>query len=275
MGFAINMDFSGIEPNTGGRSYFPVSDSNGWLCQITDSGQKENSKKDGQIAYFVLTGMEGAVQGRNHDHTVNLVNPSQKAMEIGLGELSAIGHVIGHIKPGNSSEWHNKPIRVVIVPDGDEQNPNRTKILRWHDANGNPAGKAGAGPQTQGGNFAGQTQAFGGGGQQQQQGGGQFGGGQQQQNNGGNWGGNNGGQPQGQQQQQSNTQGGFQPNTGGQQQQQGGGGFQPNGQNNGGGFQPNNTQQGGGFQPNGGQQQQQGGFQGGGQQQGGPGWGQS
>jgi len=248
MGFVVNMDFTTIEPNQGGASYLPVSDSRGWLVQIIDSGQQENSKKDGMVAKFVIQGMEGAAQGRTCEHYVNLANPNQKAVEIGMGELSAIGHAIGHVRLGNSTEWHNRPLRAVVVADPSEQYPNRTRIQKFLDANGNAPGK---GPQTAGGtqqagNFAGnpaQGQPASGGAQQG------FGNGQPAQ--GGNFG---GGAAQG---------GGFQPQQGGAQQPQGGG-FQATGQ----GFQPQQgPQQGGGFQQGGGQ-----GFNPG-AQTGGPGWG--
>lgn len=269
MGMILNTDFSTIEPNEGGgRRSFPISDSRGWLARIVKTEGAENSAKNGKILRIELEGMEGAVVGKFHDHTINITNPSQKAVEIGQGECSAIAHVTGHLRVGNSDEWVGKLVRVEIVSDASEQYPNATKIRSWRDQNGNTAKQALQGTmQNGGGNL---------GGAQQGQNGGGFGGGaqngQQGQQNGGGWG---NGQPQGGGNgnvQQGQNGGGFN-----------GGGFQPNGQQ-GGGFQgggdPNANQQGGGF---GGNAQQggfqggngagnNGGFQGGGQQGGGPGW---
>ncbi len=224
MGFPINMDFSNVEPNQGGRTYLPVSDSRGWLVQITESSQQENNKKNGLVAKFVIQGMEGAATGMTTEHYVNLTNPEPKAVNIGMGELSAIGHVLGHVRPANSQEWHGKPLRAVVVADPSDQYPNATKILKFLDANGNPPTKGGQQPQNGGGNFGGGQPAgnFGGAPQGGQPAGGGF-------NAGGAPAG--GGAPQG---------GGFQP---------AGAGFQPNagqqpqngGQPQGGGFQPGNT----------------------------------
>lgn len=234
MGFQLNMDYSNVEPNSGGGSWLPVSDSKGWLVVITESKGQENSAKNGTILVLDILGQEGAAQGKTTQHFINITNPVQKAVEIGQGECSAIAHATGHIRVGNSAEWHGKPFRVVVAADPSEKYPNATRIQRILDVHGNTPKLPGQ-QQMQGGQQAGN---FGG-----QQGQTQPQGGQQQ-------------QPQGQ---QTFQQGQFQPNNGGQQQQ-----FQPQQQTQ---FQPvNNGQQGGGFDPNTGQPlnqqgQQQGQFQ--------------
>jgi len=225
MGYQLNTDFSTIAPDEGvGRSYFPISDSKGWLCQIVASEGKETNAKDGTRLELTLQGLEGPVQGRNHDFSINVANPKQKAVEIGFGQMSAIAHVTGHIRVGNSAEWHNKPFRVVIVSDATEQYPQATKVSKILDVNGNSAKEAGKG--VMGGNQA-----------QGQQAGGNAGWGNQQQQ-----------QPQGQN---------FSQQTGGAGSQgaQGNGGFSNAGnngnfqqaQNNGAGFNPNQQQNAGQF----------------------------
>ena len=283
MGMQINTDFSQIEPSEGGGgSYLPISDSKGWLVIITESGPQETKDKEGMMCVMNLVGQEGPVQGKSHTYRVNVTNKSQKAVEIGMSELSAVAHVTGHTRVGNSQEWHGKPFRVVTVaePDANGNDVGRTRIVRVNDVHGNSAKKAG-----QGAMGGGAASGFGGGQQQQNNGG--FGGGQQQQNGGGF---------QGNQQQQNSA--GFQGGNGGQDQQgsgQGGTGFgngggqpqgqgqqfqgqgQGQGQDNGGQFQPNGNTGGfqqGNFQPNGGGQAQNngGGFGGGGAGDGAPSW---
>lgn len=281
MGFVVNTDFSNIEPNEGANgSFFPVSDSSGWLCELIASDGRENSAKNGQILVCQLRGLDGPVQGKLHDFTINLSNPNQQAVNIGMGEMSAIAHVTGHIKVGNTQEWHHKPFRVVITPelDKEKQPTGRNRISKFLDRNGNGPKEAGKGAMTggQGGGFGGNQQQNNGGGFQQnnsQQGGGfqqqgnQQGGGfgnqgqTQQASNGGNGGGFGNNNQQGGTQQFSNgqtadpnAQGGA-PNPGSQfQPNNGGGGFQQGNQQ---GFDPNAAnQQGGNFQQNGGGQQQ-------------------
>lgn len=271
MGFVLNTDFSTIAPNEGAGSFFPVSDSKGWLVQMTDSEGKENSKKTGMILAVKLVGLDGPIAGKTHEYTINLSNSeSQKAAEIGLGECSAIAHVTGHIKVGNSAEWHNKPFRVVVMPElnKDTKEPTgRNVITKYLDVNGNGPKDAGKGMmnagQSGGGFGGGQTQGAGAGFQQQgnaqaQAGGFQQGGNQGQAQQGFNQGGAGFGNGQGQQEQtgfgtnagqqgQTNAQGG-QPNPGTQFQPNGGGGFDPNAAQNG------QQQQGAGFQQGGGAQ---------------------
>lgn len=180
-GYVINTDFSGIQPSDGGqRAMFPVSDSKGWLCMIEDSEGKENNAKNGRILALKLKGLEGAVTGKYHDHTVNLANPSEEAVRIGQQELSAIGHVVGHVRVGNTSEWHGRPFRVVVALEKDQEKyPGSTRIVAFRDQHGNKPSEAGQGALTNP-----NAAAF-------QQGGMQ---GQPQGQNGGGWG---TGQPQG------------------------------------------------------------------------------
>lgn len=267
MGFQLNTDFTGIVPDEGGgRSYFPVSDSRGWLCQITDSKGTETNKKDGTRLDIVLTGLEGPVQGKLMDWNINVANPSQKAVEIGFAQMSAIAHVTGHIRVGNSSEWHNKPFRAMVIADPSEQYPHATKVAKILDLNGNSAKNAGQG--VMGGGQQTTTQTG--------QGGGNWGNQPNAQNSSpqsggvGSQGGQNAG---GFASAGNNGQQGFQPPSGGAPQ------FNPQQQQPQGNFQGSNPQQGGQFgqqQPQGGQfnpQGQQGGFQ---QNNGGagPGWNQ-
>lgn len=156
MGFQVNTDFSGIEPNAGGMSYLPVSDSKGWQVIITDSKDQENGKKTGRVAVLDILGQEGAAQGKTTQMFVNLTNPEQKAVEIGLGELSAIAHATGHIRVGNSQEWHNKPFRVVVVSDASEKYPTATRIQRVLDINGNFPKPGGQQAMQPAGSFGGQ-----------------------------------------------------------------------------------------------------------------------
>lgn len=253
MGYQLNTDYSGITPSDGGqRAYFPASDSKGWLCEIVESDGKENSAKNGRILALKLRGLEGPVMGKFHDHTINLANPSTEAVRIGQEELSAIGHCLGHVRVGNSSEWHNRPLRVVIALEkNQEQYPGATRIAAFRDVNGNKPSEAGQGALSnpnaaafqQGQPMQGQNPNPGNFQQQQPQ-------------QGGGW--NGGGQPG--QMQQPGQGGGFDPNQG-----QNPGGFNPQqGQGQpgqGGGYvDPNMTQayQPGQFNPNTQQQPQQG-----------------
>lgn len=150
MGYQLNTDFSTIQPSEGGqRASFPVSDSKGWLCMMEESDGKENSAKNGRILAIKLKGLEGVVMGKYHEFTVNTANPSEEAVRIGQQELSAIGHVVGHVRVGNTSEWHGRPFRVVVALDKDQEKyPGATRIVAFRDQNGNKPTEAGQGALT-------------------------------------------------------------------------------------------------------------------------------
>lgn len=154
-GFVLNTDFSGIKPNEARAGGFPVSDAKiGWAVKIIDSGTKENKAKTGILGWFKLEGLDTAIAGQTMDYTVNLSNPNQQAADIGFAEISAIAHVTGTLRVGNSAELHGKPFRVLVRKQKGEDD--YVEIYGVQDVNGNAPGKAGqgpvgGGPQTAGG----------------------------------------------------------------------------------------------------------------------------
>lgn len=252
-GIQFNTDFSQIAPNAPAGQQFPATtDKLGWLVHIVESGPRETKKRDGMMAALKLEILDGPHKNFVGEYLINIANPNPQAASIGMAEMSAIAHVTGTLRVGNSQELHRKPFRILVRQQKD--NPQYTEIYGVLDANGNEAGKAGQGPLQPGGGAFGQQgggqQGFQPGGQQGQPGGGfQPGPGQQ------------GGQPDNNGGQQ------WQPNQGGQQGQPGWGG------GNGGGGQPDPNQGGQGGQPGWGGGQSAGGQQGGQPGNGGqPGW---
>lgn len=144
-GMQLNTDYSQVQPFTGGGSQLPVTtDKFGWLVVIKESGPKETKKKDGVMCAMKLEIIDGPHKGLIADHNVNVTNPSQEAMRIGQQEMSAIAHVTGVIRVGNSMELHNKPFRILVRKQaGDER---YTEVYSYLDANGNEPGRAGTGP---------------------------------------------------------------------------------------------------------------------------------
>lgn len=213
-GMQLNTDFTNIKPNLPGGQSFPVTtDKLGHLVHIIESGPRENKAKTGMLAVLRLEVLDGPAKGMIGEHTINVANPNQQAVEIGYAELSSIAHCVGVLRVGNTVELHRKPFRILVRQQKD--NPQYTEIYGILDANGNEPGKAGQGPLQAGqpgGGFGGQPNGgqggFGGGAPAGGfgPGGGAPQGGQQQQPQGGNggapgWGAGGpqggGGQPQG------------------------------------------------------------------------------
>jgi hypothetical protein len=144
-GMVLNTDYSQVQPFSGGGSQLPVTtDKLGWLVVIKESGAKETKKKDGTMCAMKLEIIDGPHKGLVADHNVNVTNPSQEAMRIGQQEMSAIAHVTGVLRVGNSQELHNKPFRVLVRKQQGEDK--YTEVYAYLDANGNEPGQAGRGP---------------------------------------------------------------------------------------------------------------------------------
>lgn len=257
-GMQLNTDFTNIRPNLPGGASFPVTtDKLGHLVHIIESGPRENKAKTGMLAVLKLEVLDGPAKGMVGEHTINVANPNQQAVEIGYAELSAIAHCVGVLRVGNTVELHRKPFRILVRQQ--KENQQYTEIYGILDANGNEPGKAGQGPlqagnpgggfgggAPQGGFGPGQGQPAGGFGPGPGQGAPQGGGQNWQPNPGqgqgqpsGQPGWNGGGAPQGGPQNNGapgwgagGPQGGGQPNQGGG--QPGWSGGAPQGQNGGG-----------------------------------------
>jgi len=156
-GMQLNTDFSNIKPNEAGGQQFPPSDPKmGWLVKIIDSFPRETKNKDGTRAILMLEGLDQPIAGMTMEYGINVANPSQKSVEIGWAELSAVAHVLGILRVGNTMELHQKPFRVLVREQA--ENKAYREIYGVLDANGNPPGKAGQGPaaaQPAGGGFGG------------------------------------------------------------------------------------------------------------------------
>lgn len=247
-GMQLNTDFTNVQPNLPGGGSFPVTtDKLGHLVHIVESGPRENRNKNGMMLHLKLEGLDGVVKGQSADHFINVANPNQEAVRIGYSEISAIAHVVGVLRVGNSADLHRKPFRVLVRKQKD--NETYTEIYGVLDVNGNEPGKAGQGPLNAGqNNWGANPNPNGGGGQQ----GGQQGGFQPGQQGGFQPGPGQGGNPN-----PGGGQGGGNWNANPPQNDpnQGGGGWNNGPANNGGGQggQPGNNQ-GPGWGPGGGNQ---------------------
>src|SRR5512135_1392655 len=98
----------------------PVPD--GWYkCAVTSSDTKPNKDGTGSFIEVHDTIMEGEFAGRKFFARLNTVNPSQQAVEMAYGELSALCRACGFTQPMNSTApLHGIPhyVRVSTRPAG-------------------------------------------------------------------------------------------------------------------------------------------------------------
>jgi len=95
-----------------------------WYVAIADEAEmKETKAGDGYYLKlrFSTINDNPALNNRKVWANLNLRNKNAKAQEIAMRDLSAIGHAIGELKIGDSSEILNKPLKIKVAIKDDTQ----------------------------------------------------------------------------------------------------------------------------------------------------------
>jgi len=97
-----------------------------YVAVITDSKMKPNRAGTGEYLELSFQVAEGVHQGRFIWTRLNLVHENEQAVRIARGELAAVCKAVGVLRPSDSSELHDKPLKIVVRPARDE--PGRSEI---------------------------------------------------------------------------------------------------------------------------------------------------
>lgn len=91
---------------------------------IVESDYKANKKGNGHNLHLTLQLLNGKFQNRKLWDVLCVDNPSNVAQRIAQGSLSAICRAVGVMNPNDSSELHNRPLKIVVkVGQDDIGNP--------------------------------------------------------------------------------------------------------------------------------------------------------
>ena len=104
-------DANTVEP-TGDFEALPPGEYN---AVIVESTMKPTKAGDGEYLELVLEVIDGDFQNRKLWARLNLKNPSEKAVQIARGQLSAICRAVGVMTPRDSTELHDKPLAVKVT----------------------------------------------------------------------------------------------------------------------------------------------------------------
>lgn len=107
-----------VKPNKGFDA-LPVGE---YDAIIVASEMKPTNAGNGEYLNLTLQVLSGQYQNRKLWDLLNLKNPSQDAVDIAKGTLSAICRAVNVMEPNDSSELHNKPLRVRVKIDKDGRN---------------------------------------------------------------------------------------------------------------------------------------------------------
>jgi hypothetical protein len=92
-----------------------------YTVTITESEQVPTRAGDGSFLKLTFRVEQGPYARRLLWTRLNLENPNPRAVEIAQGELSAICHAVGVLRPGDATDLHGIPlvVRVTQVPRRD------------------------------------------------------------------------------------------------------------------------------------------------------------
>jgi hypothetical protein len=125
-----------VEPDQGGIGAIPA----GWYkTMVTKTELKATGDGTGQMIAAVIQVLEGTYKGSNFFTNFNVVNNSEKAVEIGRKQLSALCHAVNVLEMTETDQLKNIPFftRVKLTPAVmDEQDPTKVKYQEKNETTG-------------------------------------------------------------------------------------------------------------------------------------------
>lgn len=128
-----------VAPNDG----FDVLPAGEYDVAIVASSVETTKKGDGRFLKLELQVLNGPYQNRRCFDRLNLWNPNAQAVQIAQGTLSSICRSVGVLTPRDSSDLHNKPLRVKLVVKKSDEYGESNEVKRYSSRN---AGGPGLGP---------------------------------------------------------------------------------------------------------------------------------
>lgn len=106
----LNFNAAEIAPATGNEP-LPAGE---YTMQIVNSDMRQNKNGSGEHLWLEFSILGPTQKGRKFWDRLNLIHDSAKTVEIANRQLSAICHAVGVLAPKDSTELHDRPLRVKI-----------------------------------------------------------------------------------------------------------------------------------------------------------------
>lgn len=129
----LNFDARAVAPDVGFDTV-PA----GWYNVMADESEiKPTRQGDGAYLQVRFNVLDGQYAGRKLFSRFNIRNSNPTAQEIGFKQLSALAHAVGHLTIGDSSELHNRPlkVKVKIRKDKEGQYEDQNEITSYKNIN--------------------------------------------------------------------------------------------------------------------------------------------
>ncbi len=124
-----------VEPNVG----FDVMPAGEYDAVIVASEVKPTSKGDGKMLKLELQILNGTFQNRKVWDNLNIWNPNAQAVTIAKGTLSAICRAVNVLTPNDSSELHNRPLKIKLKVEKDPEYGDRNVVKGYKPRQAGPA----------------------------------------------------------------------------------------------------------------------------------------
>ena len=123
-----------VEPNVG----FDVMPAGDYDAVIVASEVKPTSKGDGKMLKLELQILNGTFQNRKVWDNLNIWNPNALAVQIAKGTLSAICRAVNVLTPNDSTELHNKPLKIKLKVEKDPEHGDRNVVKGYKPREAGP-----------------------------------------------------------------------------------------------------------------------------------------
>lgn len=123
-----NFNANNVDPAT---DFEPIP-AGKYLAVITDSEMKPTKSGNGHYLELTFQVIDGPCKNRLLWSRLNLDNPKAQAVQIALGELSAICRAVGVMQPKDSSELHNLPLLITVKCKKREDTGDITNEIRGY-----------------------------------------------------------------------------------------------------------------------------------------------
>lgn len=120
-------DASQVDPNEG----FDVLPAGEYRACIVSSQRKKTKSGSGELIELELQVLDGQHQNRKVFERINFINPNPTAQQIGRGTLSAICRAVGIMQPGDTSELHNRPMRIKLKVTRQEGYNDKNEVVKY------------------------------------------------------------------------------------------------------------------------------------------------
>lgn len=120
-------DASKVDPNEG----FDVIPAGEYEAAIVKSDIVPNSKGTGKILKLQLQIVSGQYQNRVIFDQLNIENPNEEAKKISLAQLSSICRAVNVLTPRDTSELHDKTMRISVKVKDDATFGKQNKISAY------------------------------------------------------------------------------------------------------------------------------------------------